>query len=85
MLYLVVATCFKDIIETYKVALDISIRVGDAVTNTCLGSKVYDNRDIVFGEDLFYGLFVGDRGMNKLPYIFFRTRITINFTRIIMN
>ena len=85
MLYLMVTTCLKDVVETDKVALNISIRGGDAVTNTCLGSKVYDNRDIVFGEDLFYGFFVGDRGMNKLPYVFFRTRITINFTRIIMN
>ena len=80
-----VATCFKDVVETYKVALNISIRICDAVTNTCLGSKVYDNSNIVFSEDLFYGFFVGDRGMNKLPYVFFRTRFTINFTRIIMN
>ena len=46
MLYLVVATCFKDVVETYKVALDISIRVGDAVTNTSLSCEVYNNRDI---------------------------------------
>ena len=85
MLHFVVATCFKDVVETYKVALDISIRVGDTVTNTSLSCEVYNNRDIVFGEDLFYGFFVGDRGMNKLPNIFFGTRITINFTRIIMN
>ena len=85
MLYFMVTASFKDVVETDKVALDISIRVGDAVTNTCLGSKVYDNSNIVFGEDPFYGFFVSDRGMNKLPYIFFRTRITIYFTLIIMN
>ena len=85
MLYLMVATSLKDVVKTDKVALDIGIRICDAVTNTCLGCEVYDNRDIVFGENLFNGFFVGDRGMNKLPNIFFRTRITINFTRIIMN
>ena len=80
-----VTTCFKDVVETDEVALDISIRIGDAVTYTCLSSEIYNNRDIVFGENLFYGFLVGNRGMNKLPYIFFRTRITMNFTRIIMN
>ena len=85
MLYLVVATCFKNVVETYKIALDISIGIGDAVTNTCLCSEVYDNREIVIGENLFYDFLVSDRGVNKLPYIFFGTRITMNFTRIIMN
>ena len=67
MLYFVMTASFKDVVETDKVALDISIRIGDAVTNTCLGCEVYDNRDIVFGEDLFYGFLVGDRGVNKNP------------------
>ena len=67
MFYLMVTTCFKDVVETDKVALDISIRIGDAIANTCLSCKVYYNRDIIFSENLFYGFLVGDRGVNKSP------------------
>ena len=67
MLYLMVTTCLKDVVETYKVALDISIRIGDAVTNTCLGCEIYNNRDIVFCEDLIYCFFVCNRGVDKSP------------------
>ena len=84
MLYLMVTTRFKDVIETYQVTLNVSIGIGDAITDASLGCKVYNDRNIVFSENLFYGFLVSDRGMNKLPY-FFCTRITINFTRIIMN
>ena len=37
--------CFKDVVETDEVALDISIGIGDAVTYSCLGSKVVNNLD----------------------------------------
>ena len=73
MLYFMVTASFKDVVKTDEVALDISIRIGDAVTNTSLGCEVYNNRDIVFGEDFFYGFLVSNRGMNKPPYIFFGT------------
>ena len=67
MFYLMVTTSLKDIVETYEVALDISIGIGNTVTNACLGCKVYDNRNFVFSEKLFYGFFVCDWGMNKRP------------------
>lgn len=50
MLYFMMTACFKDVVETDEVALDISIGIGDAVTYSCLGSKVYNNRNIVFCE-----------------------------------
>ena len=67
MLYFMMTASFKDVVETDKVTLNISIWIGDTVTNTCLGCEVYDNRDFVFGEDLFYSFFISDRSMNKSP------------------
>ena len=48
MFYFMVTACFKDIIETDKIALDIGIRIGTTVTDTCLGRKIYDNENFVF-------------------------------------
>ena len=42
---------FKDIIETYKITLDISIRIGDTITNPSLGCKIYDNGNWGFKEN----------------------------------
>ena len=61
---------FKYVVETDKVALDISIRIGDAVSYSCLGCEVYNNRDIVFCEDLIYCFFVCNRGVYKSPVPF---------------
>ena len=38
MFHFVVAAGFQDVIETDQVALDVGIRIGNAVTNTGLGS-----------------------------------------------
>lgn len=67
MLYLVVAACLQDIVESYKVALDISIRIGDAVADSCLSGKVHDNGNLVFREDFLYCIFVCNGGMDKCP------------------
>ena len=63
-------TCFQDVVETDKVALDISIWIGDAIAHTSLGCKIDDNRDFVFGEDLFYSFPICNRGMDKSPVPF---------------
>lgn len=62
-----VATSFKNVVETDKVALDIGIGISDAITYTCLSSEVYYNRDIVFREDFIYCFFVCNRGVDKSP------------------
>ena len=58
---------FKDIIETDKITLDISIRIGDTVTDACLGRKIYDNRNFVFRENSFYRILIGNLGTDKSP------------------
>lgn len=67
MLDLVVATCLQDIVETDKVALNVSIGIGDAITDSCLSGKVYDNSNLVFREDFLHCVFVCDGGMDKSP------------------
>ena len=43
VLDLVVSTGFEDVIETYKIALNVSIRIGYAVTDACLCCQVYND------------------------------------------
>ena len=58
---------FKYVIETDKVALDISIGISDAVTYSCLGCEIYNHGNVIFSEDLLDGGFVGDRIFNESP------------------
>lgn len=67
MLYLMVTAGFQDIIEADKVALNVSIGIGDAVADSCLSGKVHDNGNLVFREDFLHCVFVSDGGMNKSP------------------
>ena len=67
MLDLMVTASLQDIIETNKVALNVSIGIGDAVADSCLGGKVHDNGNLVFREDFLHCIFVSDGGMNKSP------------------
>ena len=60
MLHLVMTAGFKDIIETDKIALDIGIRIGNTVTDTCLGRKIYDNGNFVFRENSLYHILVSN-------------------------
>ena len=67
MLDLVVATCLQDIVETDKVALNVSIGIGYAVADSCLSGKVHDNGNLVFREDFLHCVFVRDGGVDKSP------------------
>ena len=58
---------FKYVIETDKVALDISIGISDAVTYSCLGCEINNHGNVIFSEDLLDGGFVGDRIFNESP------------------
>ena len=67
MLDFVVTAGLQDIVETDKVALNVSIGIGDAVADSCLGGKVHDNGNLVFCEDFLYCGFVSDGGVDKCP------------------
>ena len=58
---------FKYVVETDKVALDISIGISNAVTYTCLGCEIYNHGNDIFSEDLIYCFFVCNRGVDKIP------------------
>ena len=80
MLDFVVTASLQDIVETDKVALYVSVRIGDAVTDSCLSGKVHDNGNLVFREDFLYCVFVSDGGVDKSPvtmqgFDFFQTLI----------
>ena len=67
MLHFVVAACFKDVVETDEVTLDIGVGIGDAVAHACLGGEVDDYCYLVFGEDCLHGCLVGDGGVDEGP------------------
>lgn len=67
MLDLMVTASLQDIIETDKVALNVSIGIGDAVADSCLSGKVHDNGNLVFREDFLHCIFVSYGGVDKSP------------------
>ena len=67
MLDFVVTAGLQDIVESDKVALNVSIRIGDAVADSCLSGKVHDNSNLVFREDFLHCIFVSDGGVDKSP------------------
>ena len=67
MLHFVVAACFKDVVETDEVTLDIGVGIGDAVAHACLGGEVDHYCYLVFGEDCLHGCLVGDGGVDEGP------------------
>ena len=52
MLYARMAAAFEDIKKPMKVALQVSVRVCQRVSNACLGGKVYDIRWLAFFEQI---------------------------------
>lgn len=80
MLDLMVTASLKNIVETDKVALDISIRIGDAVAASCLCGEVHNYGNLVSREDFLYSILVCNGGVNKSPipmlgFDFFQTLI----------
>ena len=67
MFHFVMTACFKDVVETDEVALDIGVWVGDAVAHACLGGEVDHYGYLVFGEDCLHGCLVGDGGVDEGP------------------
>ncbi len=46
-------TAFQNIRETQDIALNISMRIFQTVSNTCLGCEIYDSVETVIGKELF--------------------------------
>lgn len=67
MLDLMVTAGLQDIVESDKVALYISVGIGDAVADSSLSGKIHDNGNLVSREDFLHCIFVSDGGMNKSP------------------
>lgn len=67
MLYFVMTAGFKDVIETYEIALDIGIGIGDAITDTGLGREVNDYGNLILSENLLDGTLVGYGSMYESP------------------
>ena len=55
-----VSACFKNIIKSDDIALDIGIRVVDAVTDSRLCSQIDDDLGTILLEGLFHELLVGE-------------------------
>ena len=56
----------QDVVEADHVALDIGIRVLDAVADTCLCGQVHDDVEVVFLEEAFDEGFVGEVALDEL-------------------
>ena len=67
MLYFMITTSFKDVVETDKVALDISIGISNTISYTSLGCEIYNHGNVIFSEDFIYCFFVCNRGVDKSP------------------
>ena len=59
--------CLKNIVKAYEIALDIAIRVRDAVTHTGLGGKIYHHINLVFLKYLINLDFVGNATFDEYP------------------
>ena len=67
MLNFMMTANFKYVVKTYEVTLDICVRIGDAVTYSCLGGEIYNHGNVIFSEDFIYCFFVCNRGVDKSP------------------
>ena len=66
MLYRVMTTCLKDVVESHHVAHDISIRIGDAISYPRLCGKVHHHLRLVLFEDVVDSGTVGYIALDEL-------------------
>ena len=69
VLHFVMAACLQNVVETYQVTLDVAIGIGNAVTDTGLGSEVHHHIYLVFRKNLLDECFVGDIAFDKRPIL----------------
>ena len=67
MLNRMMTACLKNIVKTYEIALDIAIRVSDAVSHSGLGGKIYHHINLIFRENFLDESFVGNATMDERP------------------
>ena len=65
MLHRIMAAGFQNVIEADHVAFNISIRVGDRVTNTRLGTQIDHNIRMILLENAVDQLFICKVALNK--------------------
>ena len=59
------AASLEDIIETDKVGLDVSSRIGDAVAHSGLGGKVHYNLRLILSKDIVNQLLISYIATNE--------------------
>ena len=59
-------TGLQDVVEPDHVALDVGIRVLDAIADTCLSSKVHDDIEVVFLEEVVNESLVSEVALDEL-------------------
>ena len=71
VLHFVMAASLQNVVETYQVTLDVAIGIGNAVTDTSLGSEVHHHIYLVFRKNLLDECFVGDIAFDEYPILRF--------------
>ena len=66
MLHRMMPTCFKDIVEPDHVALDVRIRILDAIADASLSGEVNNDIKMVFLEEAIYEGLVGEVALDEL-------------------
>ena len=66
VLYRMMTTGLQDVVEPDHIALDIRIRVLDAIADTGLGSKVHNDIEVVFLEEAVDEGLVGEVAFDEL-------------------
>ncbi len=61
-----VPTSFQDVVEPDHVALDIGIRVFDAIADARLSGEVYDDVEVVLVEEVVYKGLIGEVALDEL-------------------
>ena len=69
MFYGVIAASLQDVVEAYKVRLDIGIRIGNRVAHAGLSRQVHHHGGLVLCKDAVNGSLVGQITLDKYPFV----------------
>ena len=80
MLDFVMAASLKDVIESYKVALDVGIRICDAITDTSLSREIDNHREVILFKKFIDRRFICNVCLDESPvfaevFDFFQTLV----------
>ena len=67
MLHRMIPTGFQDVEKANQITLDIHIRIGNGVTDTCLGCQIHYHRKAMLLEQLLHQRLVGNVAFDKFP------------------